>query len=85
MKHTPNKSVIRVFLDPVSTPKLDLIFRGNDKLNFTSRLADQDLIIICGCVNEIKGCREYVRNIDFSYNLLSDISIGELSGLIEKC
>lgn len=77
--------MIRVFLDPVSTVKLDLVFRGNDKLNFTSRLADQDLIILCGCVNDIKGCRDYVRNIDFSYNLLTDISIGELSGLIDKC
>lgn len=56
----PNKSVIRELLKPshVAPPSedfqgayggdsLDLIFRGNDKLNFTSRLRDRDAIILC--------------------------------------
>ena len=47
ISHQPNNSLVRYFSNPA--PKsfyLDLIFRGNDKLNFNSRLTDRDIILL---------------------------------------
>jgi len=55
---------------------LDLIFRGNDKHNFTSRLVDRDIIVLCECLQQYG---DHIRHIDLSYNLLSDAG-GEAIG-----
>ena len=50
--HEPNRSLVRYLSNPV--PKsfyLDIIFRGNDKLNFSNRLADRDIILLTSALD----------------------------------
>ena len=45
--HEPNTSFVRGFATaPVKSFYLDIIFRGNDKLNFNHRLSDHDVILL---------------------------------------
>ena len=47
ISHEPNNSLVRYFSNPVQKSfYLDLIFRGNDKLNFSHRLTDRDIILL---------------------------------------
>ena len=47
ISHEPNNSLVRYLSNPVAKSfYLDLIFRGNDKLNFNSRLTDRDIILL---------------------------------------
>lgn len=61
---------------------LDIIFRGNDKFNFTSRLKDKDIIILCETLNE---SGDLIRHIDLSYNHISDTGAESLAQLISNC
>ena len=61
------------------------MFRGNFKLNFTNRITDSDLMILCGNLSEIPGAYENLRSIDLSYNNISDTSVSELAKIIDKC
>jgi Ran GTPase-activating protein (RanGAP) involved in mRNA processing and transport len=71
------------YLEEVDTGKstLDIIFRGNNKVNFSSRLSDQDLILLCSIL-EPHVTR--IGHIDLSYNHITDhgaISLGKLLAL----
>lgn len=47
ISHQPNNSFMRYMSNPVAKSfYIDLIFRGNDKLNFNSRLSDRDVILL---------------------------------------
>ncbi len=47
INHSPNNSLVRYLVNPTAKSfYLDLIFRGNDKLNFNHRLTDRDLILL---------------------------------------
>ena len=61
------------------------MYRGNSKFNFTNRMTDSDLMILCGCLSEIEGAFDNIRSIDLSYNSISDTSVSELAKLIDKC
>ena len=79
IREEPNKSLLRELIAPshsAGDDSLDLIFRGNDKLNFTSRLVDRDVIVLCECLSSFG---DHIRHIDLSYNLLSDAG-GEAIG-----
>ena len=43
--HPPNQGIVRVLTNPTPTAKsfcLDLIYRGNDRVNFGHRMTDKD-------------------------------------------
>ncbi|EAS05339.1 hypothetical protein TTHERM_00695730 (macronuclear) [Tetrahymena thermophila SB210] len=90
--HQPNKALIRELVNPShnappndeqgGNTSLDIIFRGNDKLNFSSRLRDKDLIILCETLQE---SGEIIRHIDLSYNLITDTGAESLAQLIGNC
>ena len=84
MGQEPNKSIIREFKIeiPKSIKELDIVFKGNDKLNFTTRMKSSDLIILCEI---FENFTELIRHIDLSYNLLDDSSIIEFSKVLENC
>jgi len=65
MNHTPNAMLIQNLCEEVSedVQSLDIIFRGNDKYNFSCRLSDKDIIILCEILQNIAGL---MRNLDFS-------------------
>jgi hypothetical protein len=47
INHEPNTSFVRNFAAlPAKSFYLDLLFRGNDKLNFANRFTDRDLILL---------------------------------------
>lgn len=51
ISHEPNNSLARYLSNPVAKSfYLDLIFRGNDKLNFNSRLTDRDIILVTSAI-----------------------------------
>lgn len=65
---------------------IDLIFRGNYKLNFQERLEDKDLLLLCSAINTLdNSIFENFRHIDLSYNNLTDSSIVEFINLLRKC
>lgn len=80
----PNKSLIRFLqkLNESSAQPLKIIFKGNDKYNFTSRLTDGDLLLLAECLSEIS---EFIHTIDFSYNLLTDDSIQNFAKVLNQC
>jgi hypothetical protein len=47
INHMPNSSFVRNFSNiTVKSFYLDIIFRGNDKLNFSNRFTDRDIILL---------------------------------------
>ena len=45
--HTPNQGIIRQLGGSVTQSLyLDFVYRGNDKVNFTHRMTDKDLILL---------------------------------------
>lgn len=80
----PNKSLLKYFNLPMSSKSqyIDIIFRGNDKYNFTSRMSNKDLIYLCTAFDESASV---IRHIDLSYNLISDESAKILAKFLSKC
>lgn len=81
------KSVTRdTQVDPgISDNSVDLIFRGNYKLNFSERLQDQDLLLLIQSIQTLDSLHDKLRHLDLSYNNLTDNSVGELISLLRKC
>ena len=47
INHTPNSSFVRNFSNiAVKSFYLDIVFRGNEKLNFSNRFTDRDIILL---------------------------------------
>lgn len=47
ISHSPNQGIIRQFSNSITQSLyLDFIYRGNDKVNFTHRMTDKDLILL---------------------------------------
>lgn len=52
ISHEPNNSLVRYLANPASKSfYLDVIFKGNDKLNFNNRLTDRDLILLTSALD----------------------------------
>lgn len=52
INHAPNNSLTRYLSNPgAKSFYLDLVFRGNDKLNFSHRLTDRDLILLTSALD----------------------------------
>lgn len=68
----------------LSDNSVDLIYRGNYKLNFQERLEDKDLLILVQALRTQENIYDKIRHIDLSYNNLSDNSVGELISLCSK-
>ncbi|EGR33186.1 hypothetical protein IMG5_060000 [Ichthyophthirius multifiliis] len=88
IKHEANKILISELEYPSRTLQqdseetLDIVFRGNDKLNFTSRLKDKDIIILS---EVLKKHASIIHHIDLSFNLITDIGAEALSSLLALC
>jgi hypothetical protein len=53
IKHPINKGIQRVLTNPtVKSFYLDLVYRGNDKVNFSHRMTDKDIILLSEAVSE---------------------------------
>ena len=61
---------------------MNIVFRGNYKYNFTSRIADNDLIVLSNVLMEFSN---QISNIDLSYNHIGNNGSEALSLLIENC
>jgi len=76
----PNKALLRFLEEPEAEKEtFNLIFRGNHKLNFSSRLSDEDVILLCAAAEPYA---QYISHVDFSYNLISDTGINSLARLL---
>lgn len=52
ISHTPNNSLVRYLSNPTAKSfYLDIVFRGNDKLNFSNRLTDKDIILLSSALD----------------------------------
>lgn len=51
ISHKINQGIVRQFTDPIlQSLYLDVIYRGNFKLNFGHRMTDKDLILLTDCL-----------------------------------
>lgn len=85
-KLEPNKALRRYLEEPEEKPSKDgsitFVFRGNYKLNFGSRLKDNDIIML---VNVLKMQASNLRHLDLSYNEIKDLGAKSLSDLLGNC
>lgn len=75
----PNKAICSCFEKRDS--QVSLVFKGNDKLNFTKRMSDKDLIILC---NIMENYKDLIKHIDLSYNDISNNGCVQLAKLIAR-
>jgi hypothetical protein len=58
ISHTPNNSLVKYLSTPTTKSfYLDIIFRGNDKTNFSSRLTDRDIILLTRALDGYESVR----------------------------
>tara|TARA_B110000503_G_scaffold121878_1_gene185890 strand:+ start:320 stop:616 length:297 start_codon:yes stop_codon:yes gene_type:complete len=60
---------------------IDLIIPGNDKYNFTNRIDDEQLAVLCGTLRPVAI---YIVDIDLRYNKITDGGAKALAELISK-
>ena len=60
---------------------LDLVIQGNDKYNFTNRIDDAQLLVLC---NTLRSVAIYIVDIDLRYNKITDAGAKALADLISK-
>lgn len=60
---------------------IDLIIPGNDKYNFTNRIDDEQLAVLCGTLRPVAI---YMVDIDLRYNKITDGGAKALAELISK-
>ena len=48
---------------------LEVVIKGNDKINFNSRLTDQAVICLCSALEQFSI---YIEDIDLRYNEITD-------------
>ena len=83
INHEPNHSLVRCFSNPVAKSfYLDVVYRGNDKLNFNNRLTDRDVILM---TSALESYENIIRHVDLSFNELTDVGIEIFSKLLEQC
>ncbi len=68
IQHKANPALLRYLSTPV--PKsffLDLIFRGNHKLNFNNRVTDRDIILIASALEKYEDVIVYFHVENSTY------------------
>ena len=60
---------------------LNLIFRGNDKLHFTSRIEDEHFFILAEVLLDYSSM---LIHLDFSYNQITHESVGMFCKVLEN-
>ena len=60
---------------------IDLCILGNDKYNFTNRIDDKALIVLC---QTLERYAIYISDIDLRYNKITDHGAKALANLISK-
>lgn len=60
---------------------IDLVIQGNDKYNFTNRIDDKALIVLC---QTLERYAIYISDIDLRYNKITDHGAKALANLISK-
>jgi len=74
----PHQAILTQFNN--SSPTMDLIIRGNDKINFHQRIQDTTLFPI---VTALKPFAQQIIIIDLSYNQIQDDGANKLGDLIK--
>lgn len=78
----PHRAFIRYLEDTCEeNDALEIVIQGNDKLNFTNRIDDKALIVICSTLEKYAI---YIEDIDLRYNEITDIGAKALSELISR-
>lgn len=90
INHAPNNSLTRYLSNPgAKSFYLDLVFRGNDKLNFSHRLTDRDLILLTSALDGHETVmhvfKQIIRHVDFSYNQLTDVGLEIFVKCLDNC
>ena len=60
---------------------IELIIQGNDKYNFTNRVDDKQLIVLC---QTLEKYAIYITEIDMRYNKITDHGAKALANLINR-
>jgi predicted nucleic acid-binding Zn-ribbon protein len=60
---------------------IELIIQGNDKYNFTNRVDDKQLIVLC---QTLEKYAIYITEIDLRYNKITDHGAKALANLINR-
>jgi hypothetical protein len=61
ISHPPNKGITRQLQTPVvKSFYLDVIYRGNDKLNFGHRMTDKDVILLADILREHQNVQAFL-------------------------
>lgn len=61
--------------------QIDIIIQGNDKWNFTNRIDDKQLMVLC---KTLLNFAIYIQEIDLRYNKITDFGAKALAELISK-
>lgn len=63
INHTPNTSFVRNFSNiTVKSFYLDIVFRGNDKLNFANRFTDRDIILLASALESQEKVKTHLSS-----------------------
>ena len=60
---------------------IDLVIQGNDKYNFTNRVDDKCLMVLC---RTLRQYAIYIEDIDLRYNHITDAGAKYLAELVSK-
>lgn len=60
---------------------IDIIIQGNDKYNFTNRVDDKALIVLC---QTLERYAIYIEDIDLRFNKITDHGAKALANMISK-
>lgn len=60
---------------------IDIVIQGNDKYNFTNRVDDKQLIVLC---QTLERYAIYISDIDLRYNRITDHGAKALANLVGK-
>ena len=78
----PHRAFIRYLEETYDeNDSLEIIIQGNDKLNFSNRLTDEQMMALC---SSLEPYAIYIEDIDLRYNEISDVGARYLAELISQ-
>jgi Mg2+ and Co2+ transporter CorA len=78
----PHRAFVRYLEETYDeNDSLELVIQGNDKLNFSNRLTDENLMALCAC---LEPYAMFIEDIDLRYNEITDTGARYLGELISR-
>ena len=78
----PHRAFIRYLEETYDeNDSLEIIIQGNDKLNFSNRLSDEQVMALC---TSLEPYAMFIEDIDLRYNEISDTGARYLGDLISQ-